>query len=150
MKKAFTLVELIFIIIIIGILITVALPRLVGTRDDAIIAKDSEYIMGVMTEISSYIVAKGESRNDLTEMSSILKSLDEQQRVVLDTDEKNAQVKIGEDEDCITIDLDSNETTEILKTQFTSNSTDRICNLVQKFIQQKDYPLVLRGRLIKF
>jgi len=35
MKKAFTMIELIFVIVIIGVLAAIALPRLAGTRDDA-------------------------------------------------------------------------------------------------------------------
>ena len=150
MKKAFTMVELIFVIVIIGILTAVALPRLSATRDDALIAKNSEYITGIMTEISTYTTANGESKDDLSEMSSLLQNLKSQNRVTLDTSNKSATVKIGEDVACITIDIDSTSTTDFLKTIFSSTTTDRVCNQVQKFIKEKDYPLVLRGKLIKY
>lgn len=39
MKKAFTIIELIFVIVILGILAGVAIPKLFVTRDDAMIAK---------------------------------------------------------------------------------------------------------------
>ena len=35
MKKAFTMVELIFVVVIIGILASIAVPKLSATRDDA-------------------------------------------------------------------------------------------------------------------
>jgi prepilin-type N-terminal cleavage/methylation domain-containing protein len=150
MKKAFTMVELIFVIVIIGILVSVAVPRLSATRDDALISKNSEYIMGIMSEISTYSIANGESKDDLSEMSSLLELLKSQNRVILDTTNKSAKVKIGEDEDCITIDIDTTSTTDWLKTIFSINTTDRVCFQVQEFIKEKDYPLVLRGRLIKY
>ena len=150
MKKAFTMVELIFVIVIIGILTAVAIPILSATRDDALIAKNSEYIMGIMTEISTYSTANGESKDNLSEMSSLLKFLEAQNRVILDSTTKSAKVKIGEDEACITIDIDTTPTTDWLKTIFSINTTDRICFQVQRFIKEKDYPLVLRGRLIKY
>ncbi|MCK4442557.1 MAG: prepilin-type N-terminal cleavage/methylation domain-containing protein [Sulfurovaceae bacterium] len=39
MKKAFTMIELVFVIVVIGILAAVAVPRLAATRDDAVITK---------------------------------------------------------------------------------------------------------------
>jgi general secretion pathway protein G len=39
MRKAFTMVELIFVIVIIGILSAVAIPKLAATRDDAKVAR---------------------------------------------------------------------------------------------------------------
>ena len=38
-QKAFTMVELVFVIVIIGILSGVAIPKLAATRDDAVITK---------------------------------------------------------------------------------------------------------------
>ena len=92
MKKAFTIIELIFVIIIIAILSAVALPRLSATRDDALIAKNSEYIVGIMTEVSTYSTAHGESKDDLSEMSSLLQVLKAQNRVIIDTTTKHANV----------------------------------------------------------
>jgi len=150
MKKAFTMIELIFIIVIVGILLAVALPRLTATRDDALIAKNSEYIVAIMTEISTYITAKGESKDDLTEMSPILRVLKDQDRVISDLANKSIQMKIGKDKGCISIDIDSSGTTELLKTVFSISTSDRICKMVQDFIKEKNYPLVVRGRLIKY
>ena len=149
-QKAFTMIELIFIIVIIGILGAVAVPRLMATRDDALISKNIEYIVASMQEISSYIVANGNSKDDLTEMSDMLKSLKSRDRVIVDSLNKSVKVKIGKKIDCISIDINSSDTTELLQTIFSTSNNDRICHMVQETIKEKDYPLVLRGRLIKF
>lgn len=51
-KKAFTMIELIFAIIIIGILASVAIPRLAATRDDAEMTKASVTIASVRNALS--------------------------------------------------------------------------------------------------
>lgn len=52
MKKAFTMIELVFVIVVLGILAAVAVPRLVGTRDDAIITKLRADVAAVQSGIT--------------------------------------------------------------------------------------------------
>ncbi len=53
MKKAFTMVELIMVIVVIGILASIAVPRLVATRDDAEIAKATATVASVRAALST-------------------------------------------------------------------------------------------------
>ena len=58
MKNAFTMIELIFVIVILGILAAIAIPKLAATRDDAQIAKGRADI----ASIRSAIVTERQSR----------------------------------------------------------------------------------------
>ena len=52
MKKAFTMLELIFVIVVIGILAAVAIPRLMVTRNDAVIVKGKSQVSAIRNGIS--------------------------------------------------------------------------------------------------
>ena len=53
MKKSFTMIELIFVIIIVGILTAVAIPKLFATRDDAILTKIRTDVANIRSAISN-------------------------------------------------------------------------------------------------
>ena len=60
MKKGFTMIELIFVIVILGILASVAIPRLAGTRTDAEISATVANIRTLISDAASYYAVKGE------------------------------------------------------------------------------------------
>ncbi len=59
MKKSFTMIELIFVIVILGILAAVAIPKLAATRDDAETAKLTNQVQNAMKEMISYYTSQG-------------------------------------------------------------------------------------------
>ena len=63
MKKGFTMIELIFVIVILGILASVAIPRLAATRTDAEIAATVANLRTLLNDVASYYAVKGEFRN---------------------------------------------------------------------------------------
>ena len=60
MKKGFTMIELIFVIVILGILASVAIPRLAGTRTDAEISATVANIRTLISDAAAYYALKGE------------------------------------------------------------------------------------------
>ena len=59
MKKAFTMIELILIIVVIGVLAAVAIPRISATRDDAVLVKTMAEIRTAIEEINAYYISQG-------------------------------------------------------------------------------------------
>ena len=76
MRKGFTMIELIFVIVILGVLASVAIPRLAATRDDAEVAKAATNLTTAVSDITAYYTAKGSFAtsvlNDFTKITNAL------------------------------------------------------------------------------
>ena len=59
MKKAFTMIELILVIVVIGVLAAIAIPRISATRDDAVLVKTMAEIRTAIEEINAYYISQG-------------------------------------------------------------------------------------------
>ena len=59
MKKGFTMIELIFVIVILGILAAVAIPRLSATRDDAKVSTELSNLATCISDAGSKYTAEG-------------------------------------------------------------------------------------------
>ncbi len=70
MKKAFTMIELIFVIVLLGILSSIAVPKLAGTRDDAEAVRAAEEIRTLITDLASFYTASGHF-DQLSKMTNV-------------------------------------------------------------------------------
>ncbi|MCI7464299.1 MAG: type II secretion system GspH family protein [Campylobacter sp.] len=64
MKKGFTMIELIFVIVILGILASVAIPRLAATREDAEISAAVANLRTLVNDATAYYTVKGSFSED--------------------------------------------------------------------------------------
>lgn len=64
MKRAgFTMIELIFVIVILGILAAVAIPKLAATRTDAEVSKAASDLATVVSDMGAYYTSQGTFAN---------------------------------------------------------------------------------------
>ena len=129
MRKGFTMIELIFVIVILGVLASVAIPRLAATRDDAEVAKAATNLTTAVSDITAYYTAKGkfEASNDFTKITNAL--------------DKTGQLKVKGDKVCVAVTLpasaigngaaNTSDTEVKLKLDF-KPSADPVCKQLSK------------------
>ena len=71
MRKGFTMIELIFVIVILGILAAIAIPRLAATRDDAEISKALNNVNTLVTDVGAYYTSQGDFAANLADMTNV-------------------------------------------------------------------------------
>jgi general secretion pathway protein G len=149
-KNAFTMIELIFVIVILGILAAVAIPKLSATRTDALVSKTAQNIMMGAGEIASYAISNGITENNLSSMSNGIASLVNSGEAVLDiSGNKKATVSFGSTSDCVTIQVLSDANDDNLTISFGAAGGDARCLGLQALIDAKQYPMKLRGQYVK-
>ena len=152
MRNAFTMIELVFVIVILGILASVAIPKLAATRDDAKIASKAHEIQSIISEIPASFVASGKVSAP-QEMSQILKQLIRQGKAsVTSTSPISAslgQVTLytqnGASNDSAFI-LDLNQSTLVVK--YGTPCAGIICKTLQTRISEGNYSV--GGDRVKF
>ena len=121
MRKGFTMIELIFVIVILGVLASVAIPRLAATRDDAEVAKAATNLTTAVSDLTAYYTAKGQfsQSSDFTKFTNALT--------------KDGKLKVKGTKECVKVTLPTTDTTANnnastkveLKLKFSTN--DPVC-----------------------
>ena len=100
MRKGFTMIELIFVIVILGVLASVAIPRLAATRDDAEVAKAATNLTTAVSDITAYYTAKGKFSNGMsTKFNEITNALS-----------KDGKLYVKGKTECVKVTLPTNGT----------------------------------------
>ena len=147
-RNAFTMIELIFVIVIIGILASIAIPRLAATRMDAKLSTKAQNIMTAATEIAAYAVSQGQTEANLSDMSNSLKNMIQQHEAV-DIGNYRADIKVEDSSDCIILRIDNNGTeTETLV--IAHGNTNEYCDRLRTLVDSDAFPLPLRGTIVEY
>ena len=151
MKKAFTMIELIFVIVIIGILATEAIPRLAATRDDAKVAILAKAIQSVKIEIASSLLASNKIPTTTEEMKNLSNTLNELSNFIvvnnkvihiIDTDHASQICKV--------LTIDNSDISSIKLKTTDGAGTSAICKGLQKLISNNDTGITIAGNIVNY
>jgi len=143
-KSGFTMIELIFVIVILGILAAVAIPKLAATRDDAQTAKLTTQARDAMKEMISYYTAQGVEIN----FSKI--KTDTSSQIVLNELINHKWVEVKDDNTsyfysdkdnktvCITYKTDGKK----IEVDTNDSNDETLCQDIKKIITDRNYSIL--------
>jgi len=144
MKSAFTMIELIFVIVILGILAAVAIPKLAATRDDAVTVTLATQAKEGMKELINYYTAQGGEVN----FSEI--PVHKSSQIVLNELINKGWVEIKDDNHSVLYSDKDNKTvcinyyTDGAKIEVETNSSNNstLCDDIKRFVKDRNYSIL--------
>ncbi|EAI4244706.1 prepilin-type N-terminal cleavage/methylation domain-containing protein [Campylobacter coli] len=153
MRKAFTILELVFVIVILGILAAIALPKFSSSRDEAEVSKSLNNLKTLINDISIYTL-----KNDHLSSIKTMSNVSGVENVDLGNfnGTKEVNFRVGDDKEClklvfidrtdfILMGISSNEASknaiinaanqsheDLENIDFTSSSSNKACVILSK------------------
>ncbi|EOH6897893.1 type II secretion system protein [Campylobacter jejuni] len=153
MRKAFTILELVFVIVILGILAAIALPKMSSSKDEAEISKSLNNLKTLINDISIYTL-----KNDHLSSIKTMSNVSGVENVDLGNfnGTKEVNFRVGDDKEClklvfidrtdfILMGISSNEASknaiinaanqsheDLENIDFTSSSSNKACVILSK------------------
>ena len=143
MKKGFTMIELIFVIVILGILASVAIPRLAATREDAEISAAVANLRTLVSDATAYYTAKGDfgsaKCNQITNvpLSGATATV---------TTATSGKLKAG-GKDCITVQLQNKNGTTPAHIVFTKDTAANSAGVCKQIVESAPVKVYLESKL---
>ena len=146
-RSGFTMIELIFVIVILGILAAVAIPKLMATRTDAKISKVATNLQTAKNEIAAYVTSTGKFETEGAKMSNVIAEM-VKSGTATDPGDSTTTFKTEDDngttEDCIKFDWSDGKDLNITHL----SGSGAICKGVQAMVKEAN--LTIRGQAVKY
>lgn len=119
MKSAFSLLELIFSIVILGIIVSVAVPKFMDTKDNALVSTIKRDINTAINSIQSYYLLnqKIEKLTDTMEIS--------------DSNWKIEDLKLTDKNSCLSLEVKTSTETKTIELVVDSTKDTTICKKIR-------------------
>ena len=147
MRQAFTMIELIFVILIIGLLAGIAVPKFLATRDDAKVSQIMHNVATASQEIATYAMSRGTIESDFVKMSNAVLTMIGASEAVQSGDMLN--VKMGNASECLTMTIDNTNNVKIINISHGNTQGDTNCIALQNIMDEKRYDIPISGQFIK-
>jgi len=153
-RSGFTMIELIFVIVILGILAAVAIPKLAATRDDAKIATKVQEGTQFLNEMSAYYTSKG-SFAKVADMSNVKLSSNVAADVDAGASDMNATATVvyltdGKGVGCISFTSPTAGSIDGNVTVISLAGASSICKGVEAALNDKNISAVTPGKVHHF
>ncbi|MBF7042301.1 prepilin-type N-terminal cleavage/methylation domain-containing protein [Campylobacter volucris] len=145
MKKAFTIMELVFVVIILGVLAAIALPKLGASKDEASATQALSNLKIFINDVSNYVL-KNEALSSIALMSNVA-NIKNEDLSSLQNSSKELYFGVGNDEECFKVVFVDQESVLLLGISTkTNNNFQNIANLKNELLK-KPSELNLKNQL---